>query len=84
MCCELPASFYQCHHRYGDRKETALRHHFELEYALRAARREGCRQALSELGYALKWLYETGAKAVRALGSIVRPRQEARGAMFEL
>ncbi len=79
MCCELPASYYQCLHRYGDRKETAWRHHFEFEYALRVARRDRFKQATLELGHALKWVYEAGAKAVRALGSIVRPRQEASG-----
>ncbi len=79
MCCELPASYYQCHSRYSDRKETAWRHHFEREYALRAARREGFRQATAELGLALKWFYKAGAKGVRTLGRIVRPRRKASG-----
>ena len=80
MCCEMPASYYQCLHRYNEeRKETALRHHYEYDYALRMERRERFRQATLELGHALKWAYEAGAKAIRALGSIVRPRQEASG-----
>ncbi len=84
MCCELPASYYQCLHRYNERKETALRHHFEYEYALRVARKDRFKQATLELGHALKWLYEVGAKAVRAIRSIVRPCQEASGEVFEL
>jgi hypothetical protein len=79
MCCELPASYYQCLRRYNERKETAWRHHFEHEYALRAARRDRFKQATVELGLALKWFYGAGARTVRALGSIVRPRQEASG-----
>ncbi len=79
MCCELPASYYQCLRRYNERKETAWRHHFEFEYALRAARRDRFKQATLEFGHALKWAYKSGVKAIHALGGIVRPRQEASG-----
>ena len=84
MCCEMPASYYQCLHRYNERKETALRHHYEYDYAQRMTRRERFRQTTLELGHALKWVYKAGVKAIHALGSIVRPRQEASRTVYEL
>ncbi len=77
MCCELPTIYHQ--YKYNQRQKTALRHHYEYDYALRAERRKRFRQATLEFGLALKWFYEAGVKAVRAIGGIVRPRQGASG-----